>query len=325
MSTYPLIKDKLMTAPEAVSRFIRDGMQLALGGFTVTRNPLTIVREIIRQGRQGLRLVAHSQGQSLELLVGAGCVSRASLAYGGMGRFAPTCYRFKKAVTTGQILVEDYTNYHMTLRFLAGAMNMPFAATYSGLETDIVKQSRFGPDIRGRGKIPRYKLKVMPNPLDDENGNVVILPPLRPDVAMIHAQYVGEDGTVRIKGLTFADVEMVKAADVVIVTCEEIAPLEFIRADPDQNQVPFFLVDAIIEAPFGAHPTACHLFYDYDPDHLNMYKEAAKDDDRFKRYLEEWVYPFETQEAYLEKVGVRSLLKIQANPTVGYAPGLERR
>ena len=84
------------------------------------------------------------------------------------------------------------------------------------------------------------------------------------------------DGTVRIKGLTFADLEQCKASTAVIVTCEEIVPEHYLRLDPDQNALPPFLVDAVVPVPYGAHPTACPYFYDYDPAHLNHYKAVAK-------------------------------------------------
>jgi glutaconate CoA-transferase subunit A len=135
---------------------------------------------------------------------------------------------------------------------------------------------------------------------------------------------VGEDGTIRMKGLTFADIEQAKSADVVIVSCEEILPREFIRMNPDQNSLPPFLIDAIIKLPYGAHPTACFCFYDYDVKHLNLYKEAAKDDRHFHQYLNEWVFGVSKHEEYLEKVGIVNLTKIKADPMMGYAPGLDR-
>ncbi|KJS32327.1 MAG: ketoacid-CoA transferase [Desulfatitalea sp. BRH_c12] len=315
----------IMTAADAVRKYIKDGDQIALGGFTVNRNPMLIVREIIRQEKKNLYMVVHSQGQSLELLIGAGCVQRVELAYGGVARFAPTGNRFKKAFLEKKIEVEDYSNYHMVLRFMAGAMGLPFVATKSGIESDIVRLSGFSPESRGKGNVPSHKLKIMDDPLDPNGGQVVVLPPLKPDVALIHAQYVGDDGTCRICGLTFADIEQAKAAKTVIVTCEEIVPMDFIREEPDQNSLPHFMIDAVIPAPFGAHPTACHKFYDYDPMHLNLFKKMAPEDDSFKRYLDEWVYPFHSQEDYLEKVGIRDLLKIRANSALGYAPGLDRR
>ncbi len=319
------VKNKLMTAAEAVQRLVRDGDMIALGGFTVSRNVMVIAREIIRQGRRDLHLVMHSHGQAMDLLVGAGAVSRLELAYGGTGRFAPTGIRFRKAVQSGQVQVEDYSNFHMSLRLLAGALNLPFIPSRSGFETDVLGRQGFGPELRGRGKIPPHKAIVSANPFNPDPEPVVLLPALTPDVALVHAQYVGEDGTVRIKGLTFLDIEQAKAASRVIVTCEEVVPAGFLRQDPDQNSLPPFLVDAVVPAPFGAHPTACHFFYDYDPRHLNMYRQVAGDDDRFRRYLDEWVYGVADQEAYLAKVGAVDLMRVKANSCLGYAPGLDRR
>jgi len=319
------LKDKLMSAEEAVRRFVKDGDMIALGGFTVNRNAMVIAREIIRQERRELHLVMHSNGQAMDLLVGAGAVSRLELAYGGNGRFAPTCIRFRKAVQAGHVQVEDYSNFHMSLRFLAGALNLPFIPSCSGFESDVLNQQGFGPEVRGRGRIPSHKAIVTDNPFSPDREPVVLLPALTPDVALIHAQFVGEDGTVRIKGLTFLDIEQAKAASRVIVTCEEVVPSAFLRQDPDQNSLPPFLVDAVVQAPFGAHPTACHYYYDYDPRHLNMYRQVAGDDKDFRTYLKEWVYGVADQEAYLAKVGVSDLMRIKANSSLGYAPGLDRR
>jgi glutaconate CoA-transferase subunit A len=91
-------KDKFMSAEEAVRRFVKDGDLIALGGLTVSRNPMTLAREIIRQGKRDLHLAVHSHGQAMDLLVGAGCVKRIEIAYGGTGRFAPTCICFRRAV-----------------------------------------------------------------------------------------------------------------------------------------------------------------------------------------------------------------------------------
>jgi glutaconate CoA-transferase subunit A len=325
MSASMDLKDKLMSAEEAVRRFVKDGDMIALGGFTANRNAMVIAREIIRQGRRELHLVMHSHGQAMDILVGAGVVSRLELAYAGTGRFAPTCIRFRKAVQSGQVQVEDYSNFHMSLRFLAGAMNLPFIPSCSGFESDVLNQQGFGPELRGRGRIPPHKAVITDNPFSPNREPVVLLPALTPDVALIHAQLVGEDGTVRIKGLTFLDIEQAKAASRVIVTCEEVVSSAFLRQDPDQNSLPPFLVDAVVPAPFGAHPTACHYYYDYDPRHLNMYRQAAGDDNDFRTYLKDWVYGVADQEAYLAKVGVSDLMRIKANSSVGYAPGLDRR
>ena len=319
------IKEKLMSPQEAVKRFIKNGFQIAIGGFTINRNPMGMIYEIVRQGIKDLHLVCHSNGQGLDVLIGAGCVKRVEIAYAGTGRFAPTCVRFRKAIEQGDIEFEDYSNYQMSLRFLAGALGIPFIPTNSGLGTSLLDVEGFSPALRKERKVAAKKLVVMENPFDKNSHKVVLLPALNPDVALLHAQYVGEDGTVRIKGLTFADLEQAKSADSVIVTCEEIVPRSFIRTDPDQNSLPPFLVDAIIKLPMGAHPTACAYFYDYDVSHLNLYKKVVKDNQHFQEYLQEWVLGVANHEEYLAKIGMDALLKIKADPVLGYAPGLDRR
>src|SRR5512139_2691240 len=153
MTTSTDIKSKLMTPKEVVRRFIKDGAQIAVGGFTISRNPMGIVYEIIRQGVKGLHLVCHSNGQALDLLIGADCVRRVEIAYGGNGRFAPTCIRFRKAVEEGRIEFEDYSNFQMSLRFLAGSLGIPFIPTKSGLGTDLLNREGFSREVRTERKV----------------------------------------------------------------------------------------------------------------------------------------------------------------------------
>ncbi|MCX7858259.1 MAG: CoA transferase subunit A [Deltaproteobacteria bacterium] len=325
MSEHNGLTQKFTTLEEAVKKFIKSGSIVAIGGFTVSRNPMALAYEIIRQGIRDLHIVCHSHGQALDVLIGAGCVKRLEIAYGGNGRYAPTCVRFRKAIERGEIEFEDYSNYQMSLRFLAGALGIPFIPTKSGLGSDILTKEGFSPQTRREKNVARKKLVVLQNPFTEEEDPIVLLPALTPDVTILHAQYVGEDGTVRIKGLTFADIEQAKAANAVIVTCEEIVSRAFIRSDPDQNCLPPFFVDAIVKVPYGAHPTACFGFYDYDPKHLNYYRKVAEDDTEFKKYLDEWVYGLSSHTQYLEKVGIQTLIKLKASPVTGYAIGLERK
>ena len=135
MNRYPEIADRLMGLDEAVSRFVKNGCQLAIGGFTITRNPMAVAYEIVRQRVKDIHLVCHSHGQALDVLVGAGCVGRLEIAYGGNGRYAPTCVRFKKAVQRAEIEFEDYSNYQMSLRF-SRSVEHPLHPTKSGLGSD---------------------------------------------------------------------------------------------------------------------------------------------------------------------------------------------
>ncbi len=316
---------KIMGIKEAVETFIKDGSHVAIGGFCPSRNPMAIVYEIIRQGKKDLHLYVHSHGQAFDILIGAGAVKRVEFAYGGNGRFAPTCVRFRKAIERGEIEWEDYTNFQMSLRFLAGSLGIPFIPSKTSLGTDIIAKEGFSKETRKDPKVANKKLVVMEDPFSETKDQVVLVPAINPDVAIIHAQYVGEKGTVRIEGLKFTDIEIAMCAEKVIVSCEEIVPEDYLRDNPDLNSIPFFMVDAIVKVPFGAHPTNCFNFYDYDAKHLYMYRAMAEDDNKFKKYLDEWVYGVSSHEEYLEKVGIERLLEIKANPAYGLRPGLERR
>jgi glutaconate CoA-transferase subunit A len=316
--------NKIMSLPEAVKTFIKDGSHVAIGGFTASRNPMAITYEIIRQCIKDLHLYVHSHGQSADLLIGTGAVKRLEIAYAGMGRYAPTMVRFAKAIEAGDIEWEDYSNYQMALRFFAGSLGIPFMVTKTGLGSDIITKEGFKPETRREPKIARKKLVTIENPFSDKKDDVVLLPAIHADVALIHAHYVGEEGTVRIEGLKFTDVEIAKCADKLIVTCEEIVPESYLRQNPDLNCIPFFVTDAIVKAPYGAHPTGCFNLYDTDAGHLNMYRKLAKNDTSFKQYLDEWVN-VKSHDEYLAKVGINKLTEIKANTPFGFTVGLNRR
>jgi len=317
-----------MALPEAISRYVSEGCHLSLGGFTINRNPMAAVYEIIRQEIKGLHVYAHSNGQGVDELVGAGCVAKLEIAYAGSGRFAPTCVRFRKAVEKGSLTVEDYSNYQMTLRFLAGAMGIPFMPTRSSLGTSIVDKWGFTKPMRESDpKLPDKKLIVTDNPFGGwgDAPRLVLVPAINPDITVIHVQKADRQGTCRIEGLTFADVEQVKASRKVIITCEELVETDRLREKPDQNQIPFFCVDAVVSIPFGAYPTACFRHYDYDPVYLNNYREAAQDETRYQTYLNDFVLGVKHQDELLDRVGRERIEKIKADPRTGYAVGLDRR
>jgi glutaconate CoA-transferase subunit A len=156
-------------------------------------------------------------------------------------------------------------------------------------------------------------------------GQVVLVPAIQPDVTIIHVQKADRAGTMRIEGLPFADVEQAKAARHVIVTCEELVDREVLRKNPDANQIPFFCVDAVVPVPYGAYPTSCYRYYDYDPEYLNRYRRQAGDDALFREYLDRFVYGVKDHAEFIELQGVERMEQIRADAKTGYAPGLERR
>lgn len=326
--TTKLAEDKVMSLKAAIGTFVRNGCHLAIGGFTLSRNPMAAVYEIIRQNIKDLHLYVHSNGQGVDELIGAGCVARVEIAYGGTGKFAATCIRFRKAVEEGAVQIEDYSNYQMTLRFLAGAMGVPFLPTRSSLGTDIIDKWGFSEEMRrAEPKLPDQKLIVMDNPFHGwgDADKVVLVPAINPDVTIIHVQTADRRGNCRMQGLTFADVEQAKAAKSLIVTCEQLAEADALRAHPDQNQIPFIHVDAVVHVPYGAYPTACYNYYDYDPIYLKEYAITAKDERRFNAYLDSHIRAVADHQALLDRIGPERLAMIQADPRTGYATNLDRR
>lgn len=307
-----------MSASDAVKKFVSKGDCVSLGGFTVNRNPVALVHEVLRQRVSNLHVIMHSGSQALDLLIGGSLIDLVEIAYGGNGRFASTCVRFGKAVEEGRIQVEDYTNYQITLRFMAGAMGVPYLPTYSGLGSDIVRKWGFDEEMRRtRTSLPSKKLIITDDPFSAENS-LVLVPAANPDVTLLHVHQAAPEGVTRIAGLTFSDIEQARASRHVIVSCEELVASDELRKEPWLNCFPHTLVDAVVHQPFGAHPTACYLRYDYDAEHLNRYKEIAVDDKQFSEYLQTHVFGVSDFDEYLYNIGKESLERIRASPKYGY-------
>ncbi len=319
--------NKTMPLETAVARFVKTGSHISIGGFTLNRNPMAAVYEIIRQKITDLHLYAHSNGTGLDELIGAGCISKLEIAYGGNGKAAPTCIRFARAVQNNEILFEDYSNYMMSLRFMAGAMGVPFLPTLSGLGSDMLTTWGFSESMRRSDpRIVDRKLAVVDNPFGEWGGaqKVVAVPAINPDVTIIHVQQADAMGTCRIQGLTFADVEQVKASRHVIVTCEELVEKPVLRQHPDMNQIPFIHVSAVCHVPFGGYPTAVYGHYDYDARYLKQFAAAARDEAAFKDYQDQYVFGVSSHEQFLEKVGKDRLAVIAADPKTGYSVNMKR-
>jgi glutaconate CoA-transferase subunit A len=320
--------NKIMRIEDAVKTYVKDGCHLSIGGFTINRNPMAAVYEIIRQKIRDVHLYAHSNGQGVDELVGAGVVKNLEIAYGGSGKFASTCIRFRKAVEEKKINVEDYSNYQMTLRFLAGSMGVPFLPTRSGMGTDIVNIWGFSPGVRKQNtRIPNDKLIEIENPFGEwgDTKKLILVPAINPDVTIIHVQQADYRGNCRIDGLTFADVEQAKAAKTLIVTCEELIDDDDLKNQPDRNQIPFIHADAVIHVPYGAYPTACFRYYDYDPVFLKEYARVAKDDTLYHSYIENTVFKTRTHRDLIDSIGRKRREMISADETHGYAKNLDRR
>ena len=166
-------------------------------------------------------------------------------------------------------------------------------------------------------KVPDDKFKYIDNPFKP-GEKVVAVPVPQVDVAIIHAQQASPDGTVRIWGGKFQDVDIAEAAKYTIVTCEEIISDEEIRRDPTKNDIPGMCVDAVVLAPYGAHPSQCYGLYDYDNPFLKVYDKVSKTQEDFDAFCKEWVFDLKDHDEYLNKLGATRLINLKVVPGLGY-------
>jgi len=319
---------KVTTLEDAIKSNVKDGCHLSLGGFTINRNPMASVYEIIRQKIKHIHLYAHSNGQGVDELIGSNSISCLEIAYCGSGKFASTCIRFRKAAQDQSIRIEDYSNFQMALRFLAGSMGIPFLPTRSSMGTDIIKKWGFPPEFRKKNaKLPDDKLIELDNPFGTwcDTKKVVLVPAINPDVTIIHVQKADYKGNCRIQGLPFTDVEQAKAAKCLIITCEELINDDSLKDNPDSNQIPFIHADAVVHIPYGAYPTACYGFYDYDPVFLKEYAVIAQDDVAYHSYIQNNILDTLSHMDFIAKIDQDQLKRISADTKRGYAKGLDRR
>ncbi len=285
------LESKVTTASEAVSRLVRDGDTVGIGGQTIGRCSMALVHEMIRQSKRDLRLVGCSMSMTMDMLVGAGLVKSTECGTGNLERYGGT-FRWRRAIEEGRIEVVDHSHLAMALRFLAGSLGLPFMPAKSMLGTDLLRQE-------ARNGKPPFALVSNPWDLDEK---VVLLPACTPDVSIVHAQRADETGNVVIDGFTTHEPEMVRASKSVIVSCEELVSPDVIRADPDRTTIPYLYVDAVVVQPWGAYPTAAHRYYEHDDAHIAGYQRAARaGGPQYEEYLDTYVRDCSTFDEFLEK------------------------
>lgn len=297
------IEDRLVSMREAV-KMIADGSSICCPSFGYEKVAFAFIRELIRQRRKNLYLYGSGMNVDADMLIGAGCFRKAEIGHIGFENIglAPC---FRRSVEKGEMEVEDYSNFIMTMRFWAGMMGLPFIALRSGLGTDIQKT------------INKNKAREMQCPFTGEK--LMAYTAVRPDFTIIHVQRVDTEGNAHIDGPMYDNVEKAKSARNLIVTCEEIVTPDVVRRAPEKTMIPGFMVKAIVEVPFGAHPYACYRYYDYDWEHIEQYAEEAKDPKKFQEYLDRYVYNVEDNWSYLKEVGYEKILRLRANTSLGYS------
>lgn len=280
-------KDKTMSAREAVSRFVHDGDFIASGGFGHVRVSMAIIYEIIRQKKRELIMAGKTAVHDLDVLVGAGCVNRADVAY-GFGhelRGLSPCSRGK--VQSGQCkVVAENSNAGYQWRWLAAMMGLPFIPSRTLLGTETNDYS---------------SCKVVQDPFSGKP--ITLIPAAYPDVAFIHVHRCDAAGNAQIDGTQMEDFELSRCARRLIITTEEIVDTELIRREPWRTVIPFFVVDAVVQVQYGSHPCEMPGSYYFDEEHIAEWLKLSKTPEGVAEYLQKYVFSVDSFKDYLEICG----------------------
>ncbi|HEX2049956.1 MAG TPA: CoA-transferase [Actinomycetota bacterium] len=284
-----MAESKLATMRDAVAELVRDGDTVAIEGFTHLIC-FAAGHEIIRQGRRDLTLARLTPDVIYDQMIGAGVASKLVFSWlgnPGVGSLHAVRRRIEHG-DPGTLEVEEYSHFGMVCRYVAGASNLPFFPIRSYYESDIPSVN---PNIR-----------PMTSPYDDAT-QVYVVPPLRPDVTIVHAQRATALGDTQIWGLLGVQKEAAFAADRVIVVCEEVVDESVVREDPNRTVIPGVIVDAVVEQPFACHPSFAQGYYDRDNRFYVEWDAIGRDPERLDAWLDEWVYGLGSHADYVAKLG----------------------
>ncbi len=295
---------KLISLEQAVRQYVKDGDLVYAAGFTHLI-PFAAGHEIIRQRKRELTLARATPDLIYDQLVAAGCARKVIFSY--MGNPGVGSLRIVRAeIEAGRLEWEEYSHFGMISRLQAGATGLPFMPMNPTAAGDLERAN------------PNYRTVKDPY----SGGEVVVVPPLCPDVAIVHVQRADADGNAHIWGIIGEQKEAAFAAERVILTTEEIVDEDIIRSDPNRTLIPGFIVDAVCRVQYCAHPSYTQGYYDRDNAFYLQWDEISGNRDATLSYLDEWVYGVKDRQEYWDKLGseVHKRLKIDSRPsaTVDY-------
>ncbi len=278
---------KLLTMREAIAELVPDGATVALGLQLEQMIPFAAGHEIIRQKKRGLTLIGPISDILFDQLIAAGCVEQVIAAWVGNVMMG-SAYNFRRAVEQDGLQVFNMTNFTVALALQAGAMGVPFLPTRTALGSDVTKGNHFFYRIFSpfAQKEPLWAVRA-----------------LSPDVTIVHVQRADREGNAHCWGNFGVMIEGVRAAKRVIVVAEEMVEPEVIASDPNRTVVPGFLVNAVVECSYGAHPSPVQGYYKRDDAFFRQYHEQTKTNADSDAWLERWIYGITDRRAYMNQLG----------------------
>jgi glutaconate CoA-transferase subunit A len=290
------MSSKVVSLREAVAAHVHDGDTLAIEGFTHLIG-FAAAHELIRQGRRDLTLSRLTPDLVYDQMVGAGCASK--LVFSWLGNpGVGSLHAIRRAIEAGGLEIEEYSHHGMVARYAAGASHLPFfpLRSYDGSDLAAVN-----PQIRR-----------VASPYDGEE--IAVVPPLNPDVTIIHAQRADADGNVQAWGIVGVQREAALAARRVIAVVEELVDSSVVRGDPDRTLLPGTVVDAVCVEPFGAHPSFAQGHYDRDNAFYRDWDAISRDPGRLSAWLDEWVLGLDGRAAYADRLGPEAIAALRPDP-----------
>ena len=286
--------DKRMTEQEAISRFVTDGCYIGTELYGTVRCPMSLAREVVRQGKKNLQVCGQGVLE-LDLWLAAGLVKKLDITYIGLEVYGTTS-ALRRAVESGQVdTCVEWSNGAISWRMKATAMGVPFIPTRSMLGTDTLTYSA---------------AKVIHDPFT--GIKVCLVPALILDVGLIHVHRADRFGNAQIEGISGFAAEMARASKRLIISAEEIVPTDEIRKQPDRTIIPYWLVDAVVHAPFGSHPGEMAYVYGRDETAIREWVEASKTPEGAQAYLDKYIYNVKNHAEYLDLIGQERLRQMVA-------------
>jgi len=297
---------KVVSMQQAIAELVPNGASVALGLQLEQMIPFAAGHEIVRQKKRDLTLIGPISDILFDQLIGAGCVKEVIAAWVGNVMMG-SAYNFRRAVEHEGLKVTNLTNFTVALALQAGAMGVPFLPTLSGLGSDVPRdneyfariESPFGDEttrssaVRGNGD----------QNLDHRTNGLWAIRALKPDVTIVHVQRADREGNAHCWGNFGVMIEGVRAAKRVIVIAEEIVAVDVIASDPNRTMIPGFMVNAVVECPFGAHPSPVQGYYKRDDAFFRQYHEQTTTKADSEAWLNRWVYGVSDRRAYVNQLG----------------------
>jgi len=279
---------KLLSLSEAIAAYVNDGDTVYAAGFTHLI-PFAAGHEIIRQRKKDLTLARATPDLIYDQMVAAGCARKVMFSY--MGNPGVGSLRIvRSAIEQGKLEWEEYSHFGMITRLQAGASGLPFLPMNQTGAADLEKAN---PNI-----------KRIRDPFGGKD--VIVVPALNPDVAIVHVQRADANGNSHLWGIIGEQKEAAFAAKKVIITAEEIVDEAVIRSDPNRTMIPGIVVSAVCHVPFACHPSYAQGYYDRDNEFYLAWDKVSESADATREYVDEWVYGVKDRNEYWEKLGVET-------------------